>query len=600
MASNNSGKKLIGNQLVEKGVITTEQLREALHVQSRTGELLGQIMVNLGMISENSILQLPGFQKISLKTGIDPQLLKGIPEQMIRLHKIIPLRIEGSRLIVAMSDPMNVVAMDDLRLVTGLEIEPVKADEKEIDAVIQKYFGALSIGRAFQEFDMELETVRPEAKPEEEIVDEAPVIRLVNSLLGQAIEENASDIHIEPGEYGLRIRNRIDGFLHELMNLPARMTSAVISRIKIMCNMDIAEKRIPQDGRIQVKFGHREFDLRVSSLPTVFGEKIVIRLLDKGSVKNFSVERLGFSDKNLDLFENFLKSSYGMILITGPTGSGKTTTLYTALNALNSIDKNIITVEDPVEYTLEGINQTQLNVKAGMTFAKSLRSILRQDPDIIMVGEIRDKETAEIAVRAANTGHLVLSTLHTNDAPGAITRLIDMGIEPFLAASSVLGVVAQRLVRRICPACKEAYQLEDDSPERFFAGIQPGEKVTLHTGKGCEQCNHTGYKGRIPIHEVLDVSRAIRFLILKRASEDEIRLTASTKGLFSLKEDGIKKALKGLTTVSEIMRATTHASDTEPKDDKNSPIQEGGFNLKDDFDLSLKERMHPRISEGIV
>jgi len=376
----------------------------------------------------------------------------------------------------------------------------------------------------------------------------------VNSIFLQAIEQDASDIHIEPQEQQIRVRYRIDGMLREVMTLPGKIRSAVISRVKIMSEMDIAEKRVPQDGRIQLRLGSREIDLRVSTLPTVYGEKIVTRLLDKGSMKSYKIENIGFEPVNFKRFANALKSSYGMILITGPTGSGKTTTLYAALNEINTVDKNIITIEDPVEYMLEGINQTQVNTKAGMTFAAGLRAILRQDPDIIMVGEIRDGETAEIAVKAATTGHLVLSTLHTNDSAGAIARLVDMGIEPFLVASSVLAAVAQRLARLICPECRQAYELAPNAPERVFIGVAHDKPVTLYRGAGCSNCGNTGYKGRLAIHEVLPVTAGLRQLILRNAPADEIKQKAVAEGMVTLKMDGIQKAMKGMTTIEEVMR----------------------------------------------
>ncbi len=544
-------RKLLGERLVERGLITREQLNEALRVQSKTGELLGRVLVKLGMISEEELNKVLEIEELGPREVADPQLLKIVPEQVIRKYKLFPIKKEGKRLFVAMVDPLNVVAIDDLRLLTGLDIEPLKATEKEVNNLIEKYFGIPEVEQAIQELGGEPGFPEGEESVEEVIVDEAPVIRLVNSLIIKAIDEEASDIHIEPLERGIRVRYRVDGMLREVMNLPRKMIYAIVSRIKVMANLDIAERRLPQDGRIPWKLADREFDLRVSTMPTIFGEKVVIRILDKESIKNFTLEKLGFSEHNLKQFINFLRSSYGMVLVTGPTGSGKTTTLYTALNAINSIEKNIITVEDPVEYILEGISQTQVNVKAGATFATYLRSFLRQDPDVIMIGEIRDLETAEIAVRAATTGHLVLSTLHTNDAPGTVARLVDMGIEPFMVASSVIGVVSQRLVRRICPKCKHPYQ--PDEAEAAFAGLEEA-KVTLFAGSGCEECNYTGYRGRLAIHEVLTMTPPLRRLILRKASAEELREEALREGMVPLKDDGIQKALQGLTTIKEIMR----------------------------------------------
>ncbi|OPX84909.1 MAG: Type II secretion system protein E [Pelotomaculum sp. PtaB.Bin104] len=554
VATLKGARKLLGNQLVETGAVTREQLWEALRVQSRSGGFLGETLIKLGMTSEEVINKVLGVQEIRLDK-LDPTLLNTIPEQLIRRHKVIPLKKEGKYLTVAMVDPMDVMAIDDLRLLTGCDIEPVQAVEKDILAAIQKHFGLPEVDKIFEEFELLAGQQESEVVAlEEEVVDEAPVVRLVNSIFLQAIEQDASDIHIEPQEHLVRVRYRIDGMLREVMTLPKKIQSAVVSRVKIMSDMDISEKRIPQDGRIRLKIKTREIDLRVSSMPTVYGEKVVSRLLDKGSIKSYKIEKIGFGALNLQRFTSAMKSSYGMILITGPTGSGKTTTLYTALNEINTYEKNIITVEDPIEYMLDGINQTQVNVKAGMTFAAGLRSILRQDPDIIMVGEIRDGETAEIAVRAAITGHLVLSTLHTNDAAGAITRLVDMGIEPFLVASSVLVTIAQRLVRLICQKCRQAYELAPDAPERAFIGVGPEQPVTLYRGAGCNSCGNVGYKGRLAVHEVIPVTTGLRPLIIRNAPTDEIKRKALEEGMISLKMDGIQKALEGLTTIEEVMR----------------------------------------------
>lgn len=542
-------KKMLGETLVEKGIITRKQLEKALRVQAETGGLLGRVLIRLGMITEDELNQALGIEKLNnIDLQIDPELLRIVPEQLLRKYRMFPVKKEGNRLFVAMVDTYNVMVLDDLRLLTGYDIEPVKATDKEIDALIEKHFGLPEVEEALKE--LEKETEEETVKIEENIVDDAPVIKLVNSLLMRAIEEDASDIHIEPFENHVLVRFRVDGLLRHVMKMPRRMSHAVVSRVKVMASLDIAERRLPQDGRIPLKLLHYDMDLRVSTIPTIFGEKVVIRLLNKESIKNFTLDKLGFSDYNLHKFMDFLKSPYGMVLVTGPTGSGKTTTLYTALKSLNSVEKNIITVEDPVEYVLEGINQIQVNVKTGATFGTYLRSILRQDPDVIMIGEIRDLETAEIAVRSATTGHLVLSTLHTNDAPGALTRLVDMGVEPFMVASSALGVVAQRLVRRICPNCRETYV--PDEAELAFAGVErPGG---FFAGRGCEQCNQTGYRGRIAIHEVLSVKPALQKLILKRASVDELRQAALLEGMVPLKEDGIAKALQGITTIKEIMR----------------------------------------------
>jgi len=545
--------KALGELLIEKGFITNAQLWEALRVQSRSGGLLGDILHELGMVSKDVINEILGISQIELDK-LDPDLLKLVPEPMIRKYKLLPYRKEGNVLTVVMADTTNVIAIDDLRLLTGCKIEPVQMDKFLIEEAIRKNFSIPEVDHIFDDFELTTEQLVSETVVLEEEVDEAPVVRLINSIFIQAIEHRASDIHIEPTENYVRVRYRIDGMLQEIMTLPKKIRSAMVSRVKIIANMDIAEKRAPQDGRIMLKLGSQKFDLRVSTLPTVYGEKIVIRILDKGSMKNFRLENVGFDQQSLSVFREVLRSSSGMLLITGPTGSGKTTTLYAALNEINTVEKNIITIEDPVEYTLEGINQTQVNPKAKMTFAAGLRAVLRQDPDVILVGEIRDSETAEIAIKAATTGHLVLSTLHTNDAAGAFTRLVDMGIEPFLVASAVLGSVAQRLVRLICPNCRQSYEPEPDSPERLFIGASPDQKLTLYRGKGCNQCRNSGYRGRMAILEVLPMTRELRSLVLNKATSDEIKRQGQLAGMVTLRIDGIQKALKGLTTIEEVMR----------------------------------------------
>jgi len=555
-----STKKYLGERLIEKGLITREKLQEALKVQARSSEFLGQVLINMGAISEKDLAKVLDVDEAILKEDMNQELLKIIPEELIRKYKIFPIKKVGKKIYIAMSDPSNIFVIDDLRLITGAEIETFQAGENEINTRIEKYFRAQEVKKTLQDLVTELEFDKEETEeeePEEQILDEAPIIRLVNSLIIKAIDDEASDIHIEPFEHYIRVRCRVDGILHEMMNLPRKMIHTIVSRIKVMGNMDIAERRVPQDGRIPLKLRGHNLDLRVSIMPKSFGEKVVIRILDKDNIKNYTTDSLGFSRDNLNKFNHFLNNPYGMILASGPTGSGKTTTLYTALNSLNSIDKNIVTIEDPIEYLVDGINQAQVNTKAGITFATYLRSILRQDPDIIMVGEIRDTETAEIAVRAATTGHLVLSTLHTNDAPGAVTRLIDMGIEPFMVASSVVGVVAQRLVRRVCQKCRQAYT--PDKTEIAFAKIKPDS--LLYFGTGCNNCNNTGYRGRMTIHEVLKISSPLKNLILKRASTEELRQVALREGMVPLKEDGVQKALQGLTTIKEIMRVAYREED---------------------------------------
>jgi type IV pilus assembly protein PilB len=424
----------------------------------------------------------------------------------------------------------------------------VDVTEKDVDVAIDT--GPVDVDQIISEILRGLGTDST-ATPQSAQANAAPVIRLVDSIILNAVNEDASDIHIEPGATTTQVRFRVDGLLHKYMNLPRRVDISVLIRIKVMAGMDIAEKRVPQDGRIPLKLRGHNIDLRVSTIATIYGEKVVIRILDKGSIENYSLDKIGFSSFNLGRFKNLLSSSHGMILLSGPTGSGKTTTLYMAMKVLNTDDVNITTIEDPVEYMLDGVNQIQTHAKIGATFAVYLRSILRQDPDIIMIGEIRDQETADIAVRSATTGHLVLSTVHTNDAPGAITRLVDMGVEPFMVASSVIGAVSQRLVRLICPHCSSEY---DPSPaELAFAGFQAHE-IRLYAGKGCDKCNQTGYKGRVAIHEVLTMTSRIQKLILGRQPNDEVRWTALEEGMISLKNDGIDKVRQGATTINEIMR----------------------------------------------
>ncbi len=557
-------RKMLGEVLVNKGLLTQDQLSQALVEQLESDELLGQELIRLGYIKVSELECVSGLldeennkrlfvteQYSSQGEDIDLNLLSLIPEEMMRKYKFFPVKKKGNRLHVAMADVFNVMALDDLRLLTGFDIYPLQTTEKEVGTFLDRRFGTSEMEQAILEVAQDLDNEEEEEVVNAGLIDEAPVIKLVNSIILKAITEEASDIHVEPTERGIQVRFRVDGLLHKVMTLPRKMTFPVISRIKVMSNLDIADRRTPQDGRMPLKIADRSLDLRVSTLPTIFGEKVVIRILDKESIKNYTLDKLGFSRYNLERFSGFLRSSYGMILVSGPTGSGKTTTLYTALKELNTIDTNVVTVEDPVEYVLDGINQAQVNAKIGVTFATFLRSILRQDPDVIMIGEIRDQETAEIGIRSATTGHLVLSTLHTNDAPGVITRLIDMGIEPFMVASSVSGVVSQRLVRRICPNCRTRYIPTE--AEAAFAGIAD-QSAELYAGTGCDHCNQTGYRGRIAIHELLTITPAIQKLILKSPSNDELRQVALKEGMIPLKEDGTDKVLRGITTIKEIMR----------------------------------------------
>ena len=547
-------RKYLGDMLVAEGLITQEQLNHALTAQKTTNERLGRILVKLRYVTDEDIIRVLEVQlgipfvELAAMT-ISRELAMTVPAALAVRHLVIPIKKEGRQLTLAMADPTNFFAIDDVSMVTGCEVIPVFASERDIHHFINQFYGVKLVEQVVNK----LNTDDSQVSPGPSAPEEAPVISLVNSLISQAIKDRASDIHIEPQEQHVRVRLRVDGMLRAGVTIPKGNYPSILSRIKIISELDISEKRLPQDGRVKVTEQGREIDLRVSTMPTIMGEKVVIRILDQHAGV-FDVAKLGFSQENFVKYRRLYKQSYGMVLVTGPTGSGKTTTLYSTLMELNNPFRNVITVEDPVEYRLPGINQIQVNPKADLTFSRGLRSILRQDPNIIMVGEIRDFETAETAIRAALTGHLVFSTLHTNDAPGAINRLIDMAVEPFLVASSVLGAVSQRLVRLICPECKHAYEPEPDSLERTFLGAGPAEKVTLYKGSGCSYCNHSGYMGRMAIHEVMVVSSHIRTLITRRASYDELTAAARAEGMITMRQDGLAKALQGLTTVEEVMR----------------------------------------------
>ena len=558
--------KRIGDILIEQGLITSKQLKEALEVQKNGNKKrLGEIFVETGAITREELYEVLQYvyeaEYVDLSNYvIDPEVISLISEKTALQFKLIPISKNDNELIIAMANPLDVYAIDFVRDHTKIKnIKSLLAPEEDVLNAITNYY-------EFGEYDDIIEKLGTEIvfKEEEEEEDsnkleaisrEAPIIQLVNMLIVQGVKDRASDIHIEPNEKGLLVRFRIDGMLHDIRTLPNTIKSAVISRIKILSKMDIAERRLPQDGRFQVKFGTREVDLRVSTIPTVLGEKVVLRLLDKskGLIK---LEQLGFTPKQLEEFKSIIFRSYGIILITGPTGSGKTTTLYAALNQVNSKEKNIITVEDPVEYKLNRINQIQMKQKINLTFANTLRSILRQDPDIIMVGEIRDAETAQIAVQAALTGHLVFSTLHTNDAASAITRLIDMDVEPFLISSSVIAVIAQRLVRVICEKCKEEYIPEEDvlSGLNLKGKSKDDSKVKLYRGTGCSFCKNTGYYGRTSIYELIVLDEEIKSLIISKASSNVIKDAAIKKGMKTLKDSGLEKALQGITTIEEVLR----------------------------------------------
>jgi type IV pilus assembly protein PilB len=551
-------RRKLGDILVDAGKITQEQLEYSLELQKKRGDKLGKILVDEGIITEDEIIQVLEYQLgiphvILEKYYIDPEVAKIIPESLARRYNVIPIKKYKDMLTVAMSDPMNIFAIDEIKMATGLDIQPAIASEEDIRSAIEYYYGKQTAEKAIEDFKKEYR-IENNIELDRELLDQvnnAPVVRLVNSIIEQAVVNRASDIHIEPGDKKLRIRFRIDGELQEIMSTPMHTHGAVVARIKIMSNLNIAERRLPQDGRVEMDVAGKNLDLRISVLPTVYGEKVVIRLLDRGNFL-MNKKQLGFTEDNIDKYNALIKVPYGIILVTGPTGSGKTTTLYTALRELNDASLNIITLEDPVEYRLEGINQVQINSKAGLTFANGLRSILRQDPNIIMVGEIRDEETANLAVRAAITGHLVLSTMHTNDAASSVVRLVDMGVEPYLVASSVMGVISQRLVRKVCPDCKEEYRASEE--ELRILGIEPGENIIIYKGKGCNSCNGTGYKGRTAIHEIMMVTRKHRNLINERVSSDKLAQLSVDLGMKTLRDNCIELVLKGITTVEEMVK----------------------------------------------
>lgn len=547
---------------MEEGIITPQQLAQAQDEERRTGVRFRKIIMKMGLIDEQDLVSLLsnklGIPKIELQNYvIDPKVAELIPEQLARKYDLIPVLKIGNRLMCAMADPWNVFALDELRMKTHMTIEQAVATEGEIRKAIDEHYGIKGSIRDIVEEEKRKHSVAapsgPAVKSQDDlkVAEEPAVIKLANLIMMQAVREGASDIHIEPEEDRLRIRFRIDGRLHEVESPPKHLQSAVISRIKILANLDIAERRVPQDGRFNLKMEGREIDIRVSSMPTMYGENVVMRLLDVSGAL-LPLSQLGFAKEMLEKYEKLITRPYGILLVTGPTGSGKTTTLYSSLAKINTAEKNIITIEDPIEYRLAGIRQTQVNAKVKLTFSNGLRSILRQDPDIIMVGEIRDLETAEIAIQAALTGHLVFSTLHTNDAPGAITRMTDMGVESFLISSSLVGVLAQRLVRTVCKECKEEYVPTAEALRDIGMDGKGGAK--FFRGKGCAKCRKTGYKGRIGVYELMIPDDNIRRLTVAKTPLDEMRKQAKSSGMVSLKDDGIRKIREGLTTIEEVLR----------------------------------------------
>jgi type IV pilus assembly protein PilB len=555
----------LGDLLVREGLITREQLNKALQEQKVTGMRLGYTLVKLGFVQEVEITKMLARQyrmpAVDLsRFEVDPKIIKLVPADVAIKHTVLPLKREGRTLTVAMADPTNVGVIDDLKFITRFDIFPVIAGEYTLRNAIEKYY---------EQTDVQLQTLLKNIEEEEElevieekeeegpvqVADDAPVVKLINGILTDAVKRGASDIHIEPFEHEIRVRYRIDGALQEIMKPPVKLKAALTSRVKIMANLNIAERRVPQDGRIKLKMGKRVIDFRVSTLPVIFGEKIVLRILDKGNL-TLDLSKFGFEPKaEKDLMRAIL-NPYGMVLVTGPTGSGKTTTLYSALSRVNTVEVNIMTAEDPVEYNIYGINQVQVRNEIGMTFAAALKAFLRQDPNIIMVGEIRDIETGSIAIKAALTGHLVLSTLHTNDAPSTITRMIDMGIEPFNVASAVNLIVAQRLVRRICNDCKQEHRYSEEELEALGLNPEEASQITFYKGAGCSSCNGTGYKGRAGLYEVMALSPELRRMILRGASADELKEQAIKEGMLTLRMDGIEKIKKGITTLEEVVKET--------------------------------------------
>lgn len=567
----------IGELLVKESFITEEQLETALKYQRQNGGRIGSILIHLGFVDDDDVTELLskkyGVPSINLASfEIESSVIKLIPLEVARKYMIVPLSRIGSTLTIASADPTNVFAMDDIKFMTGFNVETVVATESAIQEALEKYYGtqhAIELKKVYDQISQDKDSVDIDLDTEDEkelsldemtrSSEEAPIIKLVNLILSDSLKQGASDIHIEPYEKEFRVRFRIDGILYNKMNPPLKLRDAITSRVKIMAKLDISEKRLPQDGRIKLRTTlngkNKEIDYRVSTLPTLFGEKIVLRILDKDKLP-LDMTLLGFEEESLKKIQVAIKRPYGMVLVTGPTGSGKTSTLYASLNQLNTPETNIMTAEDPVEYNFVGINQVQIKEQIGLNFAAALRSFLRQDPNIILVGEIRDFETTEIAIKAALTGHLVLSSLHTNDAPSTISRLLNMGIEPFLVATSVNLICAQRLIRKVCSECKT--EVKTPLPALISAGYSPEEAKTVRTfkGEGCKTCNDTGYKGRVGLYEVMEVGESIQDLILVGASANEIRNKAIEEGMLTLRQSGLMKVKAGMTSLEEVLRET--------------------------------------------
>ena len=565
----------LGDVLIQKGIITEEQLTQALDEQKKAGGLLGETMVNMGMVSEDKLIDVLceqlGIEYLDLRKvdDIPGDIVSLIPEDLIRKYTIMPIKmslVQMNTLVVAMADPMNIYAIDDISIVTGLQIEPVLSTTSQIKAKTDSIFGqqqAQDIAEAYKKeqeayFDSGKKKEDAEDESRKEDVENSPIVLLVKGVIEQAVRQRASDVHIEAFEHNVRVRYRVDGSLREIVQYDKALFNAIIARIKILSGMDISEKRKPQDGRITQVVDRKEYDIRVSCLPTVFGEKVVMRIASKEGFNKNKLD-LGLRPEDLVLFDNILKNPNGIILVTGPTGSGKSTTLYTALSELNTEDVNIITVEDPVEANIDGINQVHVNVKANLTFASALRSILRQDPDIIMIGEIRDGETAGIAVKASITGHLVVSTLHTNSTAATIGRLVDMGVEPYLLGDSLVGIIAQRLVRRLCPDCKKPVLATEDDKRKM--GILSEGDMTIYEPGGCPACDNSGDRGRIGIYEIMTITSNIKSLIARSATAEEIKAAAEAEGMSSLRHSAAKYVKEGITSIAEMMKATYSADE---------------------------------------
>lgn len=561
----------LGELLLENNLITEEQLNIALEEQKAKGIKLGEVIIGLGYVTQDAINDLL-CQQLNIdfvdlrKIEIDDSIARMVGEKVVRKYMLLPFALDDRQanvIKVAMEDPMNIMAIDDIGIITGMTVQPYLSTHAYISTAIDKLYGKSQANAIAEQFMKEQgsgdDADNAEENKRQEDVDNSPVVKLVNNIIEGGVRQRASDIHIEPFEYNVRVRYRIDGVLREIISYDRALYAAIIARLKVISGMDISEKRKPQDGRITITVDRREYDIRVSNLPTVFGEKVVMRLASKEGFKRDKKD-LGLSPTDLVKFDNILRNPHGIILVTGPTGSGKSTTLYTALSELASDEVNIITVEDPVEANVDNVNQVQVNVKANLTFASALRSILRQDPDIIMIGEIRDGETAEIAVKASITGHLVVSTLHTNSTAASISRLIDMGIEPYLLGDSLVGIIAQRLVRRLCPECKEPY--EADEEEKRVLKVPQNEPLKLYKACGCEACGNTGYYGRIGVYEIMPISRKIKKLIASGANADEITAQAVTEGMNTLRMSASNYVKQGLTSFSEMMKITYETDDT--------------------------------------